>query len=67
VNSRPAISGATALCLPSPAGRRAGDKDAQRACDLEQTFAGNLRRTRDLPPPGLLLGQVELKIEEVQA
>jgi hypothetical protein len=29
-------------CLPSPAGRRAGDEGAQHTRDLEQTIAGNV-------------------------
>jgi hypothetical protein len=63
VKSGPAIPDATALCLPSRAGRRAGDEGAQRARDLEQTTAGNLRRTRDLRLPRLLSGQVQLETE----
>jgi hypothetical protein len=36
------------------------DEGAQRARDLEQTTADNLRRTRDMLLPRLLSGQVEL-------
>ena len=48
--------------------RRHGDGDGVRAHAV--THANriqNLRRTRDLPLPRLLSGQVEPKIEEVQA
>jgi len=38
MKSRPAIPSETVLCLPSPAGRRAGDEGAQH----EQTIAGNV-------------------------
>jgi len=55
VKSRPAIPGATALCLPSPAGRRARQEGG-----LEQTIAVNLRRTRDLLLPRLLSRQGNL-------
>lgn len=60
MKSRPTIPGATALCLPAPAGTRAGDEGAQRARDLEQTTAGRLRWMRDLVLRRLLSRQLEL-------
>jgi hypothetical protein len=50
VKSRPAIPGATAHCLPSPAGRGAGNGGAQHA--------------RDLLLPHLLSGQVAFNGKE---